>query len=175
MANRVEDYILTIPDFPEKGIMFRDISTVLESPEGFHLAIEGYKSLLEGVEFDAIAGAESRGFMFGAPLAYALGKPFLLIRKGGKLPRETEKVSYTLEYGSATIEMHKSSVKKGDRIVIVDDLMATGGTMKASCELIEKLGGKVAKIVELIELEGLKGRDVLKGYDVGSVVKYPGK
>ncbi len=175
MSNKVEDYILTIPDFPEKGIMFRDISTVLESPEGFHLAIEGYKSLLEGVEFDAIAGAESRGFMFGAPLAYVLGKPFLLIRKGGKLPRETEKVSYTLEYGSATIEMHKSSVKKGDRIVIVDDLMATGGTMKASCELIEKLGGKVAKIIELIELEGLKGRDALKGYDIGSVVKYPGK
>ena len=175
MSNKVEDYVLTIPDFPEKGIMFRDISTVLESPEGFRLAIEGYKSLLDGVEFDAIAGAESRGFMFGAPLAYALGKPFLLIRKGGKLPRETEKVSYTLEYGSATIEMHKSSVKKGDRIVIVDDLMATGGTMKASCELIEKLGGKVAKIIELIELEGLKGRDVLKGYDIGSVVKYPGK
>ena len=175
MSNKVEDYVLTIPDFPEKGIMFRDISTVLESPEGFRLAIEGYKSLLEGVEFDAIAGAESRGFMFGAPLAYALGKPFLLIRKAGKLPRETESVSYDLEYGSATIEMHKSSVKKGDRIVVVDDLIATGGTMKASCELIEKLGGKVAKIIVLIELEGLKGRDLLKDYDLGSVVKYPGK
>lgn len=175
MSKKVEDYVLTIPDFPEVGIMFRDISTVLEDPDGFNLAIEEYKSMLEGVEFNAIAGAESRGFMFGAPLAYALHKPFLLIRKAGKLPRETKSVSYDLEYGSATIEMHTSSVKKGDKIVLIDDLVATGGTMKASCELVEKLGGEVAKIIVLIELEGLKGRELLKDYQLESIIKYPGK
>ena len=172
---KVEDYVRTIPDFPEPGIMFRDVTTVLQDAEGFKLAIDEMKKLLDGVDFDVIAGAESRGFIFGAPLAYALGKPFVLIRKKGKLPCETVEKSYDLEYGSATIEMHKDSVKPGQKVVVVDDLIATGGTIEAACELIEELGGEVAKVVFLMELAGLNGREKLAKYDVASVVTYEGK
>ena len=172
---KVEDYVRTIPDFPEPGIMFRDVTSVLQDAEGFKLAIDEMKKLLDGVDFDIIAGAESRGFIFGAPLAYALGKPFVLIRKKGKLPCETVEKSYDLEYGSATIEMHKDSVKPGQKVVVVDDLIATGGTIEAACELIEELGGEVAKIVFLMELAGLNGREKLAKYDVASVVTYEGK
>ena len=172
---KVEDYIRTIPDFPEPGIMFRDVTTVLQDAEGFKLAIDEMKKLLDGVDFDIIAGAESRGFIFGAPLAYAMGKPFVLIRKKGKLPCETVEKSYDLEYGSATIEMHKDSVKPGQKVVVVDDLIATGGTIEAACELIEELGGEVAKVVFLMELAGLNGREKLAKYDVASVVTYEGK
>ena len=172
---KVEDYVRTIPDFPEPGIMFRDVTTVLQDAEGFKLAIDEMKKLLDGVDFDVIAGAESRGFIFGAPLAYALGKPFVLIRKKGKLPCETVEKSYDLEYGSATIEMHKDSVKPGQKVVVVDDLIATGGTIEAACELIEELGGEIAKIVFLMELAGLNGREKLAKYDVASVVTYEGK
>ena len=171
----VKDYITTIPDFPEKGIMFRDITTVLQDADGFSLAIDEYAKLLENVEFDVIAGAESRGFIFGAALAYKLSKPLVLIRKKGKLPRETVSESYTLEYGTSELEMHVDSVKPGQRVVIIDDLIATGGTVLACCKLIEKLGGSVEKILFLLELEGLNGREALKGYDVESVVKYEGK
>ena len=172
---KVEDYIRTIPDFPEPGIMFRDVTTVLQDAEGFKLAIDEMKKLLDGVDFDIIAGAESRGFIFGAPLAYAMGKPFVLIRKKGKLPCETVEKSYDLEYGSATIEMHKDSVKPGQKVVVVDDLIATGGTIEAACELIEELGGEIAKVVFLMELAGLNGREKLAKYDVASVVTYEGK
>ncbi|SDB21015.1 adenine phosphoribosyltransferase [Pseudobutyrivibrio sp. YE44] len=172
---KVEDYVRTIPDFPEPGIMFRDVTTVLQDAEGFKLAIDEMKKLLEGVDFDIIAGAESRGFIFGAPLAYAMGKPFVLIRKKGKLPCETVEKSYDLEYGSATIEMHKDSVKPGQKVVVVDDLIATGGTIEAACQLIEELGGEVAKVVFLMELKGLNGREKLAKYDVASVVTYDGK
>ena len=172
---KVEDYVRTIPDFPEPGIMFRDVTSVLQDAEGFKLAIDEMKKLLDGVDFDVIAGAESRGFIFGAPLAYALGKPFVLIRKKGKLPCETVEKSYDLEYGSATIEMHKDSVKPGQKVVVVDDLIATGGTIEAACELIEELGGEVAKVVFLMELAGLNGREKLAKYDVASVVTYEGK
>ncbi|SDI17386.1 adenine phosphoribosyltransferase [Pseudobutyrivibrio sp. 49] len=172
---KVEDYVRTIPDFPEPGIMFRDVTTVLQDAEGFKLAIDEMKKLLDGVDFDVIAGAESRGFIFGAPLAYAMGKPFVLIRKKGKLPCETVEKSYDLEYGSATIEMHKDSVKPGQKVVVVDDLIATGGTIEAACELIEELGGEVAKVVFLMELAGLNGREKLAKYDVASVVTYEGK
>ena len=172
---KVEDYVRTIPDFPEPGIMFRDVTTVLQDAEGFKLAIDEMKKLLDGVDFDIIAGAESRGFIFGAPLAYAMGKPFVLIRKKGKLPCETVEKSYDLEYGSATIEMHKDSVKPGQKVVVVDDLIATGGTIEAACELIEELGGEVAKVVFLMELAGLNGREKLAKYDVASVVTYEGK
>ena len=175
MKKKVEDYIITIPDFPEPGIMFRDITGILESADGLKLAIDEMVKLLKGLEFDAIAGAESRGFMLGMPLSYLLNKPFIPIRKAGKLPRETVSESYDLEYGKATIEIHRSSVKPGDRIVLLDDLIATGGTMKASSNLIERLGGKVVKVLALMELKGLKGREVLKGYDVASVVAYEGK
>lgn len=171
----VADYITTIPDFPEAGIMFRDITTVLQDADGFALALDELAALLDGVEFDAIAGAESRGFIFGAPLAARLHKPFLLIRKKGKLPRETVSREYALEYGTAEIEMHVDAVKKGQKIVLVDDLIATGGTIKAAAELVEQLGGEIAKIIFLVELCGLNGRDTLKGYDVASVVKYEGK
>ena len=172
---KVEDYVRTIPDFPEPGIMFRDVTSVLQDAEGFKLAIDEMKKLLDGVDFDVIAGAESRGFIFGAPLAYAMGKPFVLIRKKGKLPCETVEKSYDLEYGSATIEMHKDSIQPGQKVVVVDDLIATGGTIEAACKLIEELGGEVAKVVFLMELAGLNGREKLAKYDVASVVTYEGK
>lgn len=172
---KVEDYIMSIPDFPEKGIIFRDITTVFQDAEGFQLAIDELKKLLEGVEFDVLAGAESRGFLFGAPLAYALKKPFVLVRKKGKLPRETVSMKYDLEYGSAEIEMHKDSIKPRQKVVLVDDLIATGGTIEAAAKLVEQLGGEVVKILFLLELAGLEGRKRLAKYDVESVVVYEGK
>ena len=172
---KVEDYVRSIPDFPEKGVIFRDITTVIQDPEGFRLAINEMKDLLKGLDFDMIAGAESRGFMFGAPLAYAMGKGFVLIRKKGKLPCETVSVKYDLEYGSAEIEIHKDSIKPGQKVVIVDDLIATGGTIEAAIKLIESLGGEVVKAIFLMELAGLKGRERLKGYDVDAVITYDGK
>ena len=147
---KVEDYIRTIPDFPEEGIMFRDVTTVLQDAEGFHLAIDEMQKKLEGVEFDVIAGAESRGFIFGVPLAYNLHKPFVPIRKAGKLPCATISKTYALEYGTATIEMHKDAIKPGQKVLIVDDLIATGGTIEAAAKLIEELGGEVVKIVFFI-------------------------
>ncbi len=172
---KVEDYIRTIPDFPEKGIMFRDVTTVLQDAEGFHLAIDELMKKLDGVDFDVICGAESRGFIFGTPIAYAMNKPFVLVRKAGKLPAETVSKEYDLEYGTATIEMHKDSIKPGQKVVMIDDLIATGGTMEAACQLVEELGGEVVKVLFLLELEGLNGRALLSKYDVDSVVKYPGK
>lgn len=172
---RVEDYVRSIPDFPEKGIIFRDVTSVLQDAEGLQLAIDEMVKLLENTEFDVIAGAESRGFIFGMPLAYLLKKPFVLVRKAGKLPCETVSKSYDLEYGSATIEIHKDAVRPGQKVVLVDDLIATGGTMKAAAELIEELGGEVVKMLFLIELAGLEGRKALEGYDVASVVVYDGK
>lgn len=171
----VADYIRTIPDFPEEGILFRDITTVMQDPDGLHLAIDELQKALEGVDFDVIAGAESRGFIFGVPLAYNLHKSFVPIRKAGKLPCETVSKEYALEYGTATIEMHKDSIRPGQKVVLVDDLIATGGTIKAAAELVEELGGEVVKILFLLELKGLNGREVLKDYDVVSVVAYDGK
>ena len=172
---KIEDYIRSIPDFPEPGIIFRDITTVLQDAEGFRLAIDEMKKLLEGVEFDVVIGAESRGFIFGAPLAYALGKPFVLVRKKGKLPCETISQDYEFEYGTATLEIHKDALEKDQKCVIVDDLIATGGTIKAAATLVEKLGAQVVKCIFLLELAGLNGREKLKDYDVGSVVSYEGK
>ena len=171
---KVEDYVRSIPDFPEEGIIFRDITTVLQDPEGLKLAIDSMKSCLDGVDFDVIAGAESRGFIFGAPIAYETGKGFVLVRKKGKLPCETVSQKYDLEYGTAEIEMHKDSIKPGQKVVIVDDLIATGGTIEATIKLIESLGGKVVKVLFLMELAGLKGRERLAGYDVDAVITYPG-
>ena len=164
----VEDYIRTIPDFPEKGIMFRDVTSVLQDADGLKLAIDEMVKKLEETDCDIIAGAESRGFVFGMPIAYLMHKPFVMIRKAGKLPCET--VSKT-----STIEIHKDAIKPGQKVVLVDDLIATGGTMKAAAELVEELGGEVVKALFLIELAGLNGREALKGYDVESVVKYDGK
>lgn len=172
---KVEDYIRTIPDFPEPGIMFRDVTSVVQDADGLKLAIDEMVKLLDGVDCDVIAGAESRGFIFGMPIAYLLHKPFVLIRKAGKLPCETVSETYDLEYGTATIEIHKDAIKPGQKVVLVDDLIATGGTMKAAAHLVEQLGGDVVKMIFLIELAGLRGRKALEGYEVGSVVCYDGK
>ena len=172
---KVEDYVRSIPDFPEKGIIFRDITTVIQSPEGLKLAIDGINEKLKGVDCDVVVGPESRGFIFGVPVAYANGKGFVPVRKKGKLPCETIPQDYELEYGTATIEMHKDAIVPGQKVVIVDDLIATGGTTEAIIKLIEQLGGEVVKIIFLIELEGLKGREKLSGYDVDAVIKYAGK
>lgn len=171
---KIEEYVRTIPDFPEPGIMFRDVTSVLQDPDGLKLSIDSMIKLLDGVDFDIIAGAESRGFIFGMPIAYNLQKAFVPIRKKGKLPCETASIKYDLEYGSAEIEIHKRSIKPGDKVVIVDDLMATGGTAEAMIKLIEGLGGEVVEVLCLIELMGLKGREKLKGYKVDSVIQYPG-
>ena len=172
---KLEDYVLTIPDFPEKGIMFRDVTSVLQDADGLHLAIDTMQDLVKDLDFDVVAGAESRGFIFGTPIAYNMHKPFVLIRKKGKLPRETVSVDYDLEYGKATIEMHKDSIKPGQKVAIVDDLIATGGTIEAAIKLVEQLGGEVVKVVFLMELAGLKGREQLSQYDVSSLIIYEGK
>ncbi|MCC6094573.1 MAG: adenine phosphoribosyltransferase [Eubacterium sp.] len=171
----LKDYVTTIPDFPEPGIMFRDITSILDDADGLQLVIDTLQKYLEGLDFDVIAGAESRGFIFGMPLAYNLHKPFVLIRKKGKLPRETISETYDLEYGQATIEMHKDSIKPGQKVVLVDDLIATGGTMEAAAHLVERLGGEVVKMVFVMELAGLKGRERLSKYDIDSAIIYEGK
>ena len=175
MSKNVADYVKTIPDFPEPGIMFRDVTSVVEDPEGFQMAIDELDKLVDDVDFDMIVGTESRGFIFGAPLAYKRGKGLALVRKKGKLPRETVSREYSLEYGTATIELHKDTIKPGQKVVLVDDLIATGGTIEAGAKLVEQLGGEVVKIIFLMELEGLEGRKKLADYDVASVIKYPGK
>ena len=172
---KIEEYVRSIPDFPEPGIIFRDVTSILQDADGFALAVDSMQALLDGLEVDVIAGAESRGFIFGAPIAYNLHKPFVLIRKKGKAPCETIESSYELEYGSATIEMHKDSITPGQRVVLVDDLIATGGTIEATARMVEELGGKVVKIISLMELAGLNGRERLKDYDVASVICYEGK
>ncbi|MDD6328849.1 MAG: adenine phosphoribosyltransferase [Lachnospiraceae bacterium] len=171
----VKDYVISIPDFPKEGIIFRDVTGVTENAEGFHLAIEALDAQLDGVDYDIIAGTESRGFIFGAPLAYKNNKGLVLVRKKGKLPRETIERSYDLEYGSATIEIHKDAIKPGMRVVLVDDLIATGGTIEAAAKLIEELGGEVVKMIFLIELTDLGGRKLLEGYDIASVIQYEGE
>ena len=172
---KIEEYVRSIPDFPEPGIIFRDVTSVLQDADGLRLAIDLMQEKLEGLEFDLIAGSESRGFIFGAPIAYNLHKPFIPIRKKGKLPRETVSIQYELEYGTAELEMHRDAVKPGQKVVLVDDLIATGGTNEAMIKLVEGLGGEVVKAVFLMELAGLKGRERLAQYDVDSVIVYPGK
>lgn len=171
----LKDYVRTIPDFPEEGIMFRDITSVLQDGDGLALAIDTMKELIKDLDFDVVAGAESRGFIFGAPLAYLFHKPLVLIRKKGKLPCDTVEVEYSLEYGVATLEMHKDAVLPGQKVLLIDDLLATGGTIKAMEELVEKVGGQVAGALVMIELAGLNGREALKGYPVFSALQYEGK
>ena len=175
MKKNIEEYVTSIPNFPEPGIIFRDITSVLQDADGLQLAIDLLEEKIKDADPDVIVGLESRGFIFGMPLAYNLHKPFVLVRKKGKLPRETVEMSYDLEYGSATIEMHKDSIKPGQTVAVIDDLIATGGTVSAAVKLVEELGGKVVKIAFLMELAGLKGREKLKGYDVESVICYDGK
>ena len=163
IKNDLKDYVRTIPDFPQEGIMFRDITTVAQDADGLHMAIDTMQYLVKDVDFDVVVGAESRGFIFGTPIAYNLHKPMVLIRKKGKLPWKTVSVDYA------------DSIQPGQKVLIVDDLMATGGTAKAMIELVEKLGGKVAGILVLMELEGLEGRKALEPYPVYSAIKYEGK
>ena len=172
---QIEDYVASIPDFPEPGIVFRDVTSVLQDAEGLRLAVDLMQEKLKGIDFDLIVGPESRGFIFGVPIAYNMRKPFIPIRKKGKLPRETASVEYELEYGTASIEIHKDAIKPGQKVAVIDDLMATGGTTEAMVKLIEGLGGEIVKFVFLMELKGLRGRDRLAGYNVESVILYPGK
>ena len=175
MEKRLEDYVVTIPDFPEPGIMFRDITSVIQDPAGLKLAVDGLVDLVRDLDFDLVIGPESRGFIFGVPVAYLLGKGFIPVRKKGKLPRETVSQKYDLEYGQAEVEMHKDAIRPGQKVVIVDDLMATGGSAEAAAKLVEKLGGQVVRMAFVMELAGLEGRKKLAGYDVESLIIYSGK
>ena len=172
---KLEEYVKSIPDFPEKGIIFRDVTSVLQDAEGLHLAIDQMQEKLEGVDFDVVLGPESRVFIFGVPIAYNMHKAFVPVRKKGKLPRATISQTYDLEYGTATIEIHKDAIQPGQKVVIIDDLIATGGTTEAIIKMVEELGGEVVKIVFLMELAGLKGRERLSGYDIDSAIIYEGK
>lgn len=172
---RLEEYVRSIPDFPEPGIIFRDVTTILQDPDGLHLAVDRLIDMVKDVDFDLVVGPESRGFIFGVPVAYACRKGFVPVRKKGKLPCETISADYDLEYGKATIEMHKDAIQPGQKVVIVDDLIATGGTTQAIISLVEQLGGQVVKICFVMELAGLKGRERLQGYSVDSAIIYEGK
>ena len=172
---RLEEYVRSIPDFPEEGIIFRDVTSVLQDAEGLKLAIDTMQNMIQDLEYDVIAGAESRGFIFGTPIAYNMGKPFVLIRKKGKLPCETMEKEYELEYGTATVEIHKDAIKHGQKVLLVDDLIATGGTTKAMIELVEALGGEVVGVLVLMELAGLEGRKKIDGYRLDAAITYEGK
>lgn len=169
-------YLYAIPDFPKPGIIFRDITGILDHAEGLHLAVDELAARLEGVEFDTIVSMESRGFIFGMPLAYKLNKSFVPVRKPGKLPRETVSATYELEYGTDRLEMHRDALKPGQRVVVVDDLLATGGTAEACARLVKSVGATVVKMLFVVELEGFAARSgKLAEYDVESLVGYPGK
>lgn len=172
---KLEDYVTSIPDFPEPGIIFRDVTTILQDADGLHLAIDSILDMIKDVDYDLVLGPESRGFIFGVPVAYAAHKAFVPVRKKGKLPREVITAEYDLEYGSAEIEIHKDAIKPGQKVVIVDDLIATGGTIEAIIGLVEQLGGQVVKICFVMELAGLKGREKLSKYNVESAIVYEGK
>ena len=169
---KLETLIRDVVDFPKPGVVFKDITPLIQSPEGLRVAIDRMQEELKDLEFDLVVGPESRGFLFGVPIAYNLNKGFIPVRKPGKLPFETIAQSYDLEYGSSTIELHIDAIKPGQKVVIVDDLLATGGTTRAMIDLIERMGGEIVKIEFLIELEFLNGIDLLKGYNVSSLIKY---
>ena len=172
---KLEEYVRSIPDFPEPGIIFRDVTSILQDADGLHMAVDSLIDMVKDLDYDLVIGPESRGFIFGVPVAYAQHKGFVPVRKKGKLPYETISMEYDLEYGQATIEMHKDAIRPGQKVIIVDDLIATGGTTEAIVKLIEQLGGQVVKICFVMELAGLKGREHLKGYDVDSAIIYEGK
>ena len=175
MAKKLEDYVISIPDFPEPGIIFRDITSIIGNADGLKLAVDELQAAVKDLDFDVIAGLEARGFIFGMPMAYNLHKPFIPIRKKGKLPRETVSETYDLEYGTATIEVHKEDILPGQKVLLVDDLLATGGTIKAGTKLVERLGAEVAGVLVILELAGLNGRAVLDGYNVNALITYEGK
>lgn len=168
----LEKYIRVIEDFPKEGISFKDVTPLLKDGDAFRFTIKSIADKLRSLNVDVVVGPEARGFIFGAPIAYELGVGFVPVRKPGKLPAETVRYEYELEYGTDALEIHKDAIKKGTRVVLVDDLLATGGTIFSAAKLVEQLGGEVVHIGFLIELEFLNGRDKLKGYDVSSVIKY---
>ena len=172
---KLEEYVRSIPDFPEPGIIFREVTSILQDADGLHMAVDSLIDMVKDLDYDLVIGPESRGFIFGVPVAYAQHKGFVPVRKKGKLPCETIAMEYDLEYGQATIEMHKDAIRPGQKVIIVDDLIATGGTTEAIVKLIEQLGGQVVKICFVMELAGLKGREHLKGYDVDYAIIYEGK
>ena len=172
MNINLKDKIRDIQDFPEKGILFRDITTLLQDKEAFITAVDEMKKMVEGYEFDLIVGPESRGFIVGTPLAYATGRGFVPIRKQGKLPYKTIRYEYDLEYGSDILEIHMDAIKEGQKVIIVDDLLATGGTILSTIKLVEQLGGEVAGVFVMIELLDLKGRERLEDYKVNSLLQY---
>ena len=169
---RLEDWIRDIPDFPQKGVLFKDITPLLQDAAAFRASVERMASHYVGSGIQTVVGVESRGFIFGAPLAYLLNCGFVPVRKFGKLPSKTVSVEYALEYGTNVVEVHQDAIKPGQRVLIVDDLLATGGTVSAAMELVEKLGGHIAGIAFLVELTFLKGREKLKGHDVFALLKY---
>ena len=168
LASRIRD----IPDFPKPGIQFKDITTLLKDGPSFKAAIDGLLAQIGDRKVDAVVGMESRGFIFGAPVAYALGVGFVPVRKLGKLPADVVSVEYDLEYGSATLEMHKDAIAPGARVLIVDDLLATGGTVAGTIELVKQLRGEIVALAFLIELTFLKGRERLHGHDILTLVRY---
>jgi len=170
----IEQYIRVIPDFPKPGIQFRDVTTILQDPDGLHLAVDGILEMVKDVDFDIVVGPESRGFIFGVPVAYTAGKGFVPARKKGKLPWKTLSVEYDLEYGKTEIEIHEDAIKPGQKVVIIDDLLATGGTTEAVIQLIEQSGGEVVKLCFVIELKGLNGREKITNYNVDSLIAYEG-
>lgn len=172
--DRLEDYVITIPDFPKPGIQFRDITSVIQDPDGLRMAVDQLTDQVRDLDFDLVVGPESRGFIFGVPVAYLLGKGFVPVRKKGKLPRATVSQKYDLEYGQAEIEIHQDAILPGQKVIVVDDLMATGGSAEATAKLVEQLGGKVIRMVFVMELAGLQGRKKLSAYDVRSLIVYPG-
>ena len=173
--HELDRYVRSIVDFPEPGIIFRDVTSILQDADGLNLAIDALLKMVDGLDFDVVLGPESRGFIFGMPVAYASHKSFDPVRKKGKLPRETVSAKYELEYGTAEIEIHKDAIRPGQKVVIIDDLIATGGTIEAISGLVEQLGGKVVKICFVMELAGLCGREKLKNYTVESAIIYEGK
>jgi adenine phosphoribosyltransferase len=170
--DELKKYIREVPDFPKPGINFYDITTLLKEPEGLEMTIDAMTEQCRGMQIDTVVGIESRGFIFGAPLAYQLGTGFVPVRKPKKLPHETASVSYELEYGTDSLEIHKDAVGEGHRVLIVDDLLATGGTARAVVNLVEGIGGKVAGVHFVIELNFLNGRKKFEGHDVKSLVRY---
>lgn len=170
----LEDYIRNIPDFPKPGILFRDVTTLIQDGKAFKESVDLLINKYKGKKIDKVVAVEARGFIFGAAVAYRLGVGFVPVRKKGKLPFKTNSVTYSLEYGTDTLEIHQDAIKRDENILVIDDLLATGGTVKAVTELIEGLGGRIMSIAFIIELFDLNGRDKLKGYDVYSLIKFPG-
>lgn len=171
-TEEIKSLIRDIYDFPKEGIIFRDITTLIKDPKGLKMSIDAVEEAVKDLDFDYVVAPDARGFVFGVPVSYNLGKGFIPIRKKGKLPGETYAKEYDLEYGTATIEMHKDALNPGDKVVIIDDLMATGGTTKAMADLLEEAGAKIVKIVCLVELETLNGKEAVKDYDYEGIVKY---